>query len=412
MTPADAVRAALQALRANLLRSLLTMLGIIIGVAAVIAVAAIGAGAREQVLGKIRSLGANLIVVWPGSITTGGARLGAGARSTLTEDDATALLRDLPQLEAVTAQVRAPNMQYVRGNQNWSTGTWGVTLDYFIAREWVLAEGRLWTPDEERAAAKVIVLGRTVVDNLFGEDEEVIGQEIRIRDVPLQVIGVLERKGQTLQGSDQDDAGFAPLLTTKRRLMGRNRANPRAVGSILMKVREGEDMAAAEADIRALLRQRHRLPADAGDDFNLRNLSEVGATVDASAQVLTLFLTATAAVSLLVGGIGVMNIMLVSVTERTREIGLRLAIGARRRDILRQFLVEATTLATIGGLIGVPLGAVAARAVADIGGWPVLVEPGVVVVAVVFSGMIGVFFGYWPARRAALLDPIEALRHE
>jgi putative ABC transport system permease protein len=410
MSTGEAVRSALQALRANPLRSALTMLGIFIGVAAVIAMVAIGAGARAMVLEQIRSLGSNIMIVLPGNVTSGGVRLGSGARATLTIDDAIALEKEIPSVQIAAPQVRGGS-QVVAGNLNWSTVVQGVVPGFFEAREWDVTNGRLFLPEEIDRRAQVALLGQTVARSLFDESDPV-GQSIRIRNVPFTVIGVLAGKGQTTFGTDQDDIVMVPLGTARQRVFGVNRANARSVGSILIKVVEGDDMAQAEEDIRSLLRQRHRLQASEDDDFFVRNLSEVAATRDASSRTLALLLAAVAAVSLAVGGIGIMNIMLVSVTERTREIGVRLAVGARPRDIRGQFLIEATTLSVLGGAAGAALGIGAAIIIASFAGWPTLVQPESIALAIGFSGLVGIFFGFYPAQRAARLDPIEALRHE
>ena len=410
MSYGEAVRSALQALRANPLRSALTMLGIFIGVAAVIAMVAIGAGARAMVLEQIRSLGSNIMIVLPGNVTSGGVRLGSGARATLTIDDALALEKEIPAVQIAAPVVRGAS-QVVAGNLNWSTVVQGVVPGFFEAREWDVTNGRLFLPEEVDRRAQVALLGSTVARSLFDESDPV-GQSIRIRNVPFTVIGVLVSKGQTTYGTDQDDIVMVPLGTARQRVFGVNRANARSVGSIVIKISDGDDMAQAEDDIRALLRQRHRLQANEDDDFFVRNLSEVAATRDASSRTLALLLAAVAAVSLAVGGIGIMNIMLVSVTERTREIGVRLAVGARPRDIRGQFLIEATTLSVLGGVAGAALGIGAAIMIASFAGWPTLVQPESIALAIGFSGLVGIFFGFYPAQRAARLDPIEALRHE
>jgi putative ABC transport system permease protein len=406
----EAIRSALSAIAGNALRSLLTMLGIVIGVAAVIAMVAIGSGARNLVDRQIRSLGANLAIVTPGNVTQGGARLGAGAASTLSDEDAAAIGREIEGVAAAAPFVRG-NAQVVAGGANWGTSVYAVDLDYFAAREWDVADGRAFDPEELRRGEIVVLLGRTVARNLFG-DADPLDQTVRVRNVPFKVIGVMAPKGQSAFGQDQDDAIFVPLDAGRRRVIGRNYAKDRSVGSIFVKFEREEDIAPGIERMEALLRQRHRLLPDQENDFSVRNLTEVANTASASANTLSLLLAAVAAVSLLVGGIGIMNIMLVSVTERTREIGLRLAVGARPRDILGQFLIEATTLATIGGAIGVGLGVGAAHAIANAAGWPSLISPNAVVVAVVFSGLVGIFFGFYPAQRAARLDPIEALRRE
>ena len=409
MNPLDAFAGALDSLRANALRSALTMLGIFIGVAAVIATVAVGSGARETVLAQIRALGANLIVVIPGNVTMGGVRMGAGQRASLTQDDALALEREIDAVEAAAPTSRG-QAQAVAGGVNWSTWLLGVTPSFFVARDWDVALGRGIEAEEYDRGAQVVLLGETVARMLFDEVDP-IGETIRVRNVPFRIVGVLARKGQTTGGQDQDDVVVAPLRAAQQRVFGVNRANARAVGSITVKVRDGEDTAQAEEQIRALLRQRHRLPAAQEDDFLLRNLADIAATRDASSRTLSWLLAAIATVSLLVGGIGIMNIMLVSVTERTREIGLRLAVGARRRDILMQFLIEAATLSALGGMAGAALGFASARAITRLAGWPTLVAPEAIVLAVGVSAAVGIVFGFYPARRAAALDPIEALRH-
>jgi putative ABC transport system permease protein len=404
------LRIALAALRVNKLRSALTMLGIIIGVGAVIAMTAIGAGAQARVEDQIRSLGSNLIIVLPGNITSGGVRMGSGAQLTLSEDDAAALPRDIPEIEVAAPQLRGGG-QVVFGNNNWSTQILGVTSDYLVAREWTLESGREFTEAEADAAAKVVLIGQTVARTLFGESDPV-GETIRIRNVPHEVVGLLARKGQSMIGQDQDDVVLIPISTARKRVLGGQQVKARNVQSITVKVRQGADVAHAEQLMRDLLRQRHRLQANQEDDFFVRNLSEVLSAQEASSKVLTVLLAAIASVSLLVGGIGIMNIMLVSVTERTREIGLRMAVGARGRDILTQFLVEAVTLSLIGGLVGILLGAITSVAVGEFAGWRTEMGAGAVLLAFGFAAAVGVFFGFYPARKAASLAPIDALRHE
>jgi putative ABC transport system permease protein len=404
------VRIALRALRVNKLRSLLTMLGIIIGVGAVITMIAIGSGARAQVEEQIKALGTNLIIVLPGAVTAGGVRMGSGSRPTLTEDDAYALQRELSDVQAAAPALRGTG-HIVAAGANWSTVFFGVTPEYFEARNWTIAGGKAFDAQDVSSASKVVLLGETVARNLFGDDDP-IGHIVRVRKVPMEVIGVLERKGQSLQGQDQDDVILMPITTARNRVLGGSGVKLRTVGSISVKVRDGVDMARAEAEIRNLLRERHRLQPNQEDDFTLRNLAEVLGAREESSRVMALLLAAVASVSLLVGGIGIMNIMLVSVTERTREIGLRMAVGARARDILSQFLVEAVTLAIVGGLCGIALGIAGSFAIAHFAGWRVDLDLQAIVLAVGFAAAVGIFFGYYPARKASRLLPIEALRYE
>ncbi len=404
------LRVAMRALAVNKLRSALTMLGIIIGVAAVIVMIAVGAGAQARVEEQIRALGSNLLLILSGSTTAGGVRMGFGSNLTITEDDAAAISREIPQ--AAAAPALRGTAQIIWGNQNWSTVIFGVTPEYLEVRQWELAAGTAFGAADMAGATKVCLLGQTVARQLFGAGDP-LGQVIRIRRVPFTVIGLLESKGQSMMGTDQDDLVLMPISTARKRVLGvSNLAKQRNVGTIWVKVREGYDMKSAEEQVRALLRQRHRLPPGQDDDFSLRNLEEVAATQEASSRVLALLLAAVASVSLVVGGIGIMNIMLVSVTERTREIGLRMAVGARTRDILGQFLVEAVTLSLIGGLVGVALGMAAAFGIAQLAGWRIVLSPEAVLLAVAFAFVIGVFFGFYPARKAARLNPVEALRFE
>jgi len=406
----QSVRIAGRALRVNKLRSALTMLGIIIGVAAVIAMVGVGAGAQARVAEQIQSLGSNLIIVLSGSVTSSGIRLGTGSQLTISEEDSAAIAREVPLVQASAPSVRG-TAQVVYGNLNWATVIQGVTPDYFEARDWPVVDGRAINPEDVEGATKIALLGQTTALNLFGESEP-LGQIIRIKKVPFTVVGVLSRKGQNSWGQDQDDVIMIPISTAKKKVLGASQANPRAVGSISIKIRPDEDMAEAENQIRALLRQRHRLQPFQDDDFWLRNLSEVLQTQEESSKVMTYLLAAIASVSLLVGGIGIMNIMLVSVTERTREIGLRMAVGARRRHILLQFLIEAITLSLIGGIIGIALGLGGSRAISYFAEWRTLVAPESIVIAFGFAAGIGIFFGFYPARKASRLDPIEALRYE
>jgi putative ABC transport system permease protein len=401
---------ALRALAINKLRSALTMLGIVIGVGAVIVMMAVGAGAQARVEEQIRALGSNLLLITSGARTQSGVRLPQGSSQTLSEDDAIAINQEIP--DALAAPALRGGAQVVSGNANWSTQIYGTTPEYLQVREWPLAAGRNFTAAEMSGAGKVCLLGATVVRELFAGADP-LDEVIRIKRVPFTVIGVLETKGQSLMGSDQDDIIVVPIGAARSRVLGApTQARQRAVSTIWVKVADGYDTKAAEQQVRLLLRQRHRLQAGMDDDFSLRNLAEVMAAQEASSRVLALLLAAVASVSLLVGGIGIMNIMLVSVTERTREIGLRMALGARTRDILGQFLVEAVTLSLIGGLIGVALGIAGAMAIAGFAGWRIVLSPTAVALAVAFAFAIGVFFGFYPARKAARLSPVEALRFE
>ncbi len=404
------IRIALRALRVNRLRSALTMLGIVIGVAAVIAMVAVGSGATARIQEQIQSIGSNLIIVMPGSITSGGIRLGSGMQVSLTEDDAKAIAAECPAVSAVAPEVRGA-AQVVNGENNWATGIEGTTPEYLTIRESSVIQGRPFTSQDVDSAAKVALLGQTVVRNLFG-DADPIDQVIRIKNVPFTVIGVLAPKGQSPTGQDQDDTVIIPISTAKSKVLGGNKANPRSVGVLMVQAASPQMMDEAQREIEGLLRQRHRIQPGQEDDFMVRNLAEVFAAQESSARVMSILLGAIASVSLIVGGIGIMNIMLVSVTERTREIGLRLAIGAKTRDILSQFLVEAVTLSILGGILGIALGLGASLLISHFAQWSTLVSPTAIALAFAFSGLVGVFFGYYPARKAALLDPIDALRYE
>jgi ABC-type antimicrobial peptide transport system permease subunit len=405
-----ALRSAWRALASNALRSMLTMLGIIIGVAAVITMIAVGAGATERVQEQMKGLGSNIMLVIPGSVTTGGVRLGAQASQGLTEEDALAIALEVPEVQVAAPSSRT-TAQLVSGNTNWASTVYGTTNDYLEARDWPLASGRAFEASEIQGSAKVAIIGQTVARELFG-DMDPVDQTMRIKNVPVTVVGVLERKGQNSMGQDQDDTVLVPISTYRNRIQGGGGGRLKRVGSISVKVTEGQSMKVAEESIKELLRQRKRVQPGADDPFTVRNLTEILQAQEASSQIMTLLLSAVAGVSLIVGGIGIMNIMLVSVTERTREIGLRMAVGARGRDILTQFLIEAVTLSLIGGAIGVVLGAIATWAVGQFAGWQVSMTLNSIVLAAGFSALVGVFFGFYPARRASQLLPIQALRHE
>ena len=403
-------RIAVRALRVNKLRSTLTMLGIIIGVGAVIAMVAIGSGAQARVAEQLQALGANMVFVFPGSTTSGGFRMGAGSSMTLTEEDAWSIQRDVQGVVVAAPTMRGTG-QLVWGNLNWSTVIVGVTPEYFDARDWPTSSGRVFGQEDVDGAAKVAILGQTVAESLFG-DTDPIGQVIRVKKLLCTVVGVLERKGQNTFGQDQDDVIIIPMTTAKRKVLGVSQTNARSVNGISIKVGDNEDLKEVQQNIRDLVRQRHRLQPGQDDDFGIRSAAEMVQTRDEQAQLMTKLLMSIASVSLLVGGIGIMNIMLVSVTERTREIGLRMAVGARGRDILTQFLVEALTVALIGGGIGVIAGLGASYALAYLGNWRTVISPSAILLAFTFSGFIGIFFGFYPARKAAGLNPIDALRYE
>jgi putative ABC transport system permease protein len=376
----------------------------------VITMIAIGAGAQARVEEQIKSLGSNLMVITSGSTTASGVRLGTGANENLTEDDAEAIVREIAEVQ-VAAPFNRGTRQIIAGNNNWATQIYGVYPDYLEAREWPLATGRMFEQAELSCAAKVALIGETVARELFG-DMDPLDQSIRIGNVPFTIIGVLDRKGQSMMGQDQDDVIMVPLSTSRSRLFGSTQGKQRRIWTITVKVREGASMKDAEEKIRDLLRQRKRTQPEQNDPFTLRNLTEILQAQEASSRVMTMLLAAVASVSLLVGGIGIMNIMLVSVTERTREIGLRMAVGARGKDILTQFLVEAVTLSLIGGLVGILLGAAGSALVGHFAGWATRLSPESIVLAVGFSAAIGIFFGFYPAQKASHLLPIQALRYE
>jgi putative ABC transport system permease protein len=399
------LRIALRALARNKLRAFLTMLGIIIGVGAVIAMVAIGEGAKATIRSQIASLGTNLLIVLPGSNVQGGVRAGSGNVNTLVDADVKAIAQELPSVAFASAVLRQQN-QVIAGNLNWGTLTQGVAPEFQQIRDWTIATGRFLNDSDMESAAKVAVIGQTVAQNLFGNDDP-LDAVIRIRNIPFRVVGTLVPKGQTGQGQDQDDTVMIPATTMQKRLM-----RITYVQSIVVRAVNAERVQEAQEQITLLLRQRHRIGADRDDDFTVRNLSDIAEAATSTARVMAVLLGSVAGISLLVGGIGIMNIMLVSVTERTREIGIRMAVGARGRDIMLQFLVEAVVMAATGGAIGIFLGIGSSEILKTWAQWPTLVQPAIVAVAFLFSGAVGVFFGFYPARKAASLDPIDALRYE
>jgi len=399
------LKVAFRALRRNKLRTALTMLGIIIGVGAVIAMVGIGNGAKAQVQARIAALGQNVIMVFSGSVNRGGVYTGSGGAGTLTVEDALAIEKEVPGVAAVSPEVRS-GAQIMAGNNNWSTSVMGEGVGYLMIRQWDLADGAMFTDADVRTAAKVCVLGKTTADKLFPE-EDPVGKTIRIKNVPVKVLGVLKAKGASMFGSDQDDTVIVPYTTGMKRFAGVTMLRSINVQSVTP-----EQMIEVQNGIAELLRQRHRIQPGRDDDFMLRNQQELAEAMSATTEVMTALLAAIASVSLLVGGIGIMNIMLVSVTERTREIGIRMAVGARGRDILLQFLIEAVALSSTGGILGILGGVGGAKLITMIKQWPTLVSPNSIIVAFAFSAAVGVFFGFYPARKASQLDPIDALRYE
>jgi putative ABC transport system permease protein len=399
------LRIALRALRRNTLRSALTALGIIIGVGAVIAMVGIGNGAKAQVEAQIASLGQNVILVFSGSTTRSGIRTGWGSAGTLTIEDAEAIRREVEGVVGVSPEVRGVR-QVAAGNQNWYTQFLGEGRDYFEIRQWRLADGAPFTEQDVRGANKVAVIGRTTAQQLFGSDSA-LGQIVRVQNVPFLVVGVLAPKGLSVMGQDQDDVIIVPYTSAMKRVMG-----TATLRGIAVQTASAAALPVAQQQITDLLRQRHHIGTGRDDDFTVHNQQEIAEMATATAKVMRVLLGAIASVSLVVGGIGIMNIMLVSVTERTREIGIRMAVGARGNDILLQFLAEAITLSSLGGLLGVTLGIGAAKILSAVAGWPTLISISSVVIAFLFSAAVGMFFGFYPARKAARLDPIEALRYE
>ena len=396
---------AFRALQRNKMRSFLTMLGIIIGVGAVIAMLAIGQGAEFSVEQQINALGTNVLIILPGTQQTGGIRIGAGSVTTLTEDDALAISKECPAVSLVSPGTRSGG-QIIAGNMNWATSIEGTGADYLDIRKWSIAYGDFYTDQDIKSASKVCVLGKTVVDNLF-PDGSAVGQNIRIRNVPFKVIGVLQKKGQNAMGQDQDDIILAPYTTVARRLSWYP-----YLRQILVSATSQSGIPVAQNQISELLRMRHKIAPYDQDDFTIRNQADLATAATATSDILTILLASIASVSLLVGGIGIMNIMLVSVTERTREIGIRMSVGARSRDILTQFLIEALVLSLLGGMTGILIGVVGSRVISGIAKWPTIITAFSIFLSFGFSIAIGIFFGFYPARKAALLNPIDALRYE
>jgi putative ABC transport system permease protein len=405
MRLSSTLKVAFRALRRNKLRSALTALGIIIGVAAVIAMVGIGNGAKAQVEAQIASLGENLILVFSGSTTASGIRTGWGGAGTLKIEDAEAIRREVPGVTAVSEEVPSTS-QVAAGNQNWFTRIMGESAEYFDIRQWPLTSGSPFTPQDVRSANKVCVIGKTTATQIFGNDDPV-GQILRVKNVPFTVVGVLAPKGLSAQGNDQDDVLIMPYTSAMKRVTGGT-----TLRSINVQVANASDLEPAQQQIISLLRQRHNIRAGRDDDFTVRTQQEIADTATATTDVMTGLLFAIACVSLIVGGIGIMNIMLVSVTERTREIGTRMAVGAHGRDILRQFLIEAISLSAAGGIVGILIGVGSAKAISVWKSWPTLISPLWIVLAFLISGLVGIGFGLYPAYKAAQLDPIDALRYE
>jgi putative ABC transport system permease protein len=401
----EIVRIASDSILAHKMRAILTVLGIIIGVGAVVAMVAIGTGAQKAIESQIASLGTNFIMIFPGVSTTGGVSGGAGSMASLTEDDIAAIKEQAPAVLAITPATRA-GRQVIAGNLNWFTSIQGCNPEYFTIRDWKLSSGDVYTDQDVRGATKVCVIGQTVADNIF-PDQDPIGQTMRIGNLPFKVLGVLAAKGQNSMGQDQDDIVIAPFSTVQKRITGEDH-----VRNIFLSAVSKDAIPTAQAQIKEILRARHRLQDYQDDDFNMRTQTEIATAFTATSKTMSWLLASIASVSLIVGGIGIMNIMLVSVTERTREIGIRKSLGARRNDILQQFLFEAIALSLLGGLIGISLGAGASGIISKFAGWPVQVTPASVAMAFGFSAAVGMFFGYYPARKAATLDPIESLRYE
>jgi putative ABC transport system permease protein len=401
------IRVAFRALQRNKMRAALTMLGIIIGVSAVVAMVSIGQGAQAAVAAQIDSIGTNLLFVSAGAQNVGGVRSGTGdtGTNTLTVEDLEAIKREVPSVSMVTPTVNSRG-QLVAGNMNWNTSIQGVSEQYPEVRKWMVQSGEFFTDSDVRTAARVLVIGQTIADNLFAGGDS-IGQTVRVQNLPFRVIGVMVRKGQDQQGRDQDDIAFTPYTTVQKKILGSPRLQIAYVSAV-----SPDATYTAQQQISELLRQRHKLNANDPDDFTVRNMTDIAQAANETNNTMTMLLACIAGVSLLVGGIGIMNIMLVSVTERTREIGIRMAIGARSSAVRSQFLIESIVLSLMGGTVGIILGIGVSLAIPRMLGWPTLISTMAIVGSVVFSVAVGVFFGYYPARKAAALDPIDALRYE
>jgi putative ABC transport system permease protein len=404
----SAVKIAVRALKVNKMRAVLTSLGIIIGVAAVIIMLAVGEGASKRISDQISSMGSNLLIIMSGATTSGGMRMGSGTQPTLTAKDAEAIKSECPSVLDVSPTLGGVG-QIIYSNQNWTTQVMGVTPNMLDIRDWIIVSGRPFTDEDVENATKVCLLGQTVITNLFG-DLDPIDKIIRIKGIPFKVIGVLGAKGQSAVGQDQDDTIFIPLTTSQRQLFGAQ--FPGMVKNITVKGKSAEDLSSAQDEITALLRERHHIGLKQEDDFSVRNLTQMMNMAKQSSDVMAFLLGAIASVSLLVGGIGIMNIMLVSVTERTKEIGIRMAIGAKTWDIRMQFLIEALILSLAGGIIGIIIGVLGAKLLGSLAEWSTVISPVSIIMAFGFSGLVGVFFGFYPAYKASLLSPIDALRYE
>ena len=398
--------AALRSLGKNKMRTFLTMLGIIIGVASVIAMLAIGQGSKQSIQAQISTLGTNVLMIWPQASSSGGVRMEAGSSQKMTLEDVTAIADRCPSVANVTPQVRSSG-QLVNGNMNWRTSVYGVYPNYFEIRNLNLMSGNLFTMNDDRSATKVCVIGQTVVTNLFGADTDPVGSYIRINKIPFKIIGITEKKGQNAFGQDQDDMVIAPFSTVQKRLMAITH-----IQSMLASAKTEPQIPAASQEITDVLKAKHNLGPSEDPDFTIRTQTDIAAAATATSGILTILLATIASISLLVGGIGIMNIMLVSVTERTREIGIRMSVGARGRDVLLQFLIEALLISLLGGFIGITLGVFVSQLIANILSWPVTITVQSILMSFLFSSAIGIFFGWYPARKAAGLNPIDALRYE